>query len=103
MNDAAIGLIGGIAGTVIGCLGGIIGSYFSIRNTKGPRERAFMIKFCALTWLALLAFLAWLLLLPAPYKYLAWIPYGIGLPLGIRYCNRRLLDIRHSESAPRQC
>jgi hypothetical protein len=98
MNDATAGFIGGIAGAVIGCLGGMIGTYFSIKNTKGPRERAFMIKFCAATWAALLVFLAWLLFLPTPYKYLAWIPYGIGLPMGIRYCNRRQQEIRQSES-----
>ena len=97
MNDATVGLIGGIAGTIIGCLGGIIGTYFSIKNTKGPRERVFMIRFCAATWAALLVFLAWLLFLPTPYNYLAWIPYGIGLPMGIRYCNRRQQEIRQSE------
>jgi len=98
MNDATMGLIGGIAGTAIGCLGGIIGTYFSIKNTKSHRERVFMIKFCATAWLALMVFLAWLMFLPTPFKYLAWIPYGIGLPVGIRYCNRRLLEIRKSET-----
>jgi uncharacterized membrane-anchored protein len=98
MNDATVGLIGGIAGTIVGCLGGIIGTYFSIKKTNGPRERAFMIKFCAATWAALLVFLTWLLFLPTPYKYLAWIPYSIGLPMGIRYCNRRQQEIRQSES-----
>ena len=36
------GLIGGIAGGVIGIAGGLVGTYFSIKNTRGPRERAFV-------------------------------------------------------------
>jgi len=33
------GLIGGIIGGIIGVAGGIIGTYFSIKNTNGPKER----------------------------------------------------------------
>ena len=39
------GTIGGWVGTLVGggvgLLGGVIGTYFTIKNTKGPRERAF--------------------------------------------------------------
>ncbi len=38
------GLIGGIVGGIIGVAGGMIGTYFSIRNTKGPKERSVMVK-----------------------------------------------------------
>jgi len=37
-------LIGGIAGLVIGVIGGLIGTFASIRNTAGPQEKAFTIK-----------------------------------------------------------
>ena len=97
MDAATIGWIGGLAGAVIGLLGGVVGTYFSIKNTQGPRERAFMVKFSAGTWIAVLVFLAALMLLPSPYRFYAWIPYGIALPLGIRYCNRRQQDIRQQE------
>ena len=39
------GVIGGILGAVIGIGGGIIGTWCSIRNTRGPRERTFIIVF----------------------------------------------------------
>ena len=98
LTGSEIGLIGGIAGTVIGLAGGAFGTYCSIRNTRGPLERAFMIKASIVTWIALLVFLGLLLGLPSPYRFLMWIPYGIGLPLGIRYMNRRIQQIRTLDS-----
>ncbi len=97
MMDA--GMIGGIVGGAIGLAGGAIGTYFSIRNTNGPRERAFMIKASLIAWIAVTAFLAGLLLLPKPYNWFMWLPYGIALPLGIRWCNQRQQEIRTEEAA----
>lgn len=99
MNAGAYwGWIGGIAGAVIGVAGGIIGTYFSIKNTNGPRERAFMVKSAVVCWLAIVVFLGLLFVLPNPYRWLMWIPYSILLPLGIFYGNRRQQAIREEES-----
>jgi len=95
------GTLGGIIGGGIGLAGGIVGTYFSVRNTHGPRERSFMIKVSAIVWIVVTAFLAGLLLLPKPYNWLLWVPYGIALPLGIRWCNQRQLKIRAEEAADR--
>ncbi|RPI71770.1 MAG: hypothetical protein EHM45_23090 [Desulfobacteraceae bacterium] len=92
------GLVGGIIGGVIGLAGGAVGTYFSIKNTNGPRERAFMIKTSIITWVAIILFLGLMFLLPNPYRYLLWIPYGILLPLGIVYGNRVQQRIRKEES-----
>ncbi len=97
-TGAMWGWIGGIAGGLIGLAGGIAGTYFGIRNTGGPRERAFMIKVSAVCWGAILIFLGLLIALPNPYRWLTWIPYGILLPLGIVSCNRRQQAIRQEES-----
>ena len=64
------GWIGGIAGVAIGLIGGIIGTYFSIKNTSGPRERAFVIKACVVVWVGGGLFLAGMLALPDPYRHL---------------------------------
>ncbi len=96
------GLIGGIAGGLIGLTGGIIGTYFSIKNTGGPLERSFMIKAAFVCWTAGLIFLALLFLLPNPYRWFLWIPYGILLPLGVIYGNRKQQDIRTREARNRQ-
>jgi len=88
------GLLGGIIGGIAGVGGGAIGTYFSIKNTKGPLERAFVIKAAAVAWVAVIAFVALLLLLPRPYNYLPWIPYGILLPLGIVKFNKKQAELR---------
>ncbi len=95
------GTMGGIIGGGIGLAGGVVGTYFSIKNTNGSRERAFMIKVSAIAWVVVTAFLAGLLLLPKPYNWFMWLPYGIALPLGIRWCNQRQLKIRAEEAADR--
>ena len=95
-----LGLIGAVIGCVIGLAGGIIGTYFSIKNTNGPKERAFMVRASIIGWLAMGIFLALLLLLPNPYRFLMWIPYGVLLPLGIIFGNKRLAQIRAEESKP---
>jgi len=95
-----IGLIGGILGGVLGALGGVYGTWCSIRNTRGPRERAYMIRVSVIAWIALAIFLAGLLL-PDPHRLWMWVPYGILLPLGIHRVNRRLFEIRNDESSDR--
>jgi MFS family permease len=92
------GLIGAIVGCVLGLAGGIIGTYFSIKNTNGPKERAFMVRAAVIGWIAIGIFLALLLILPSPYRYFMWIPYGILLPIGIIFGNKRQAKIRAEES-----
>ena len=99
MNSGTMwGWIGGMVGSIIGLAGGIIGTYFSIKNTSGPRERAFMIKAAAGFWGAGIVFLTLLFLLPNPYRWFMWVPYGILLPLSIRYVNNNQQAIREAES-----
>jgi len=94
-----IGLIGGIAGGVLGLMGGIVGTYFSIKNTNGPREKAFMVKASIIGWFGILVFLVLMLLLPNPYRFLLWIPYGIILPIAIIRGNKMQAKIREEESS----
>ena len=89
-----LGLIGGIAGVIIGVAGGIIGTYFSIKNTNGPKERSFMVKTSVIFWIVGIIFITLLLALPSPYKWFMWLPYSVLLPVGIIYINKRLQQIR---------
>ena len=93
------GVIGGTIGAIVGIIGGIVGTYFSIKNTQSPAERAFMIKASIVVWVAITLFLVLMFLLPNPYRIWLWVPYGILLPLGIMKMNRRIAEIRESESA----
>ena len=87
----------GLIGGCIGVLGGVVGTYFSIHNTKTPAERHFMVRAAIWTWLGVSAFLAVLFILPVTWRWLAWPPYAIILPLAIRYMNRRQNAIRESD------
>lgn len=91
------GLIGGIIGGLIGLIGGIVGTYFSIKNTNSPKEKQFMIKVSIIFWVFSIIFITSLLLLPSPYKWFLWIPYGIFLPLGIVFINKRIAKIKQEE------
>jgi Ca2+/Na+ antiporter len=97
LTGPQIGYLGGIIGSIVGIAGGIIGTYCSIKNTRSPLERRFMIKASFMTWIALMIFLGLLFALPAPYRFLVWIPYGILLPIGIRYTNKRQREIQAGE------
>lgn len=92
------GLVGGLAGCLIGLVGGLIGTRASIRNTSGPRERAFVVRASIVFWSAGIVFLALLILLPTPWRFLMWIPFGILLPLGIIRWNRTQQRIRREEA-----
>jgi uncharacterized membrane protein required for colicin V production len=83
------GLIGGLVGSVIGLAGGLVGTWASIRNTRSPRERAFVVRFAIAIGIGITIFLVAMLLIPRPYNMLLWIPYAVALPLGIIAANRR--------------
>ena len=91
-----IGIIGAMVGSIIGIAGGIVGTYFSIKNTSGPRERAFMVRAAIIAWLSLAILFAVMFLLPNSRPWL-WILYGLLLPLAIRYGNKRQAAIRREE------
>ena len=93
------GLVGAIIGCILGIGGGVIGTYFSINNAKGPMEKAFMVKASIVTWIAIILFLVLMFLLPNPYRHMLWIPYGILLPWGIIKMNKKIAKIRETEHA----
>jgi len=96
-NKMNTGLIGGITGGIVGILGGIIGTYFSIKNTNGPKEKTFMIKISIISWTGITLFLVLMFLIPTPYNFYLWIPYGIILPLAIVKSNKTQAKIRQEE------
>jgi len=96
------GIAAGIIGAVIGIAGGAFGTYLSIKNTLGPRERQLMVRASIATWMGVTLFLLLLLLLPSPYRWFLWIPYVVVLPLAILSLNRKQKAIRTEEQRSRQ-
>jgi len=90
------GLMGGIAGSLIGVAGGLIGTYCSIKNTNGTRERSFVIRSAAACWVGVSLFIAAALLWRQGRVWM-FVAYGILLPLVIRYWNRKQMTIRREE------
>jgi hypothetical protein len=89
-----VGLVGGIAGGVLGVAGGIVGTYFSIRNTNGPKERTFAARAAAVCWLGTLTFLAGLFLASRGWQWTLWAAYLPSLFWFVRWANEGLDDAR---------
>ena len=68
------------------------------RNTRGPRERAFVARLSVACWALCLAFVAGMLLRPDPYRQLLWVPYTALLIVGVRAWNRTQEQIRREEA-----
>jgi hypothetical protein len=99
---------GGVIGSLGGVLGGVFGTYCSIRNTSGPRERAFMVKAAIWTWVFIAVVLGSMFgaryVLPDHYNLLAFLPMLLMVPalfIGIPMCNRRQAQIRAEEALGR--
>lgn len=101
MRPETVGLLGAIIGSVIGLLGGIAGAWFAIRNARGPRERAWVIRASLVAVVMVASFVAAMLLIPVPLRYWLWLPYAAILPLSIRAWNRKLSMIGQEESGGR--
>jgi uncharacterized membrane protein YfcA len=100
MTGESWGLIGGILGAILGVGGGLIGTYFSISRCRSPDERKFMIQTAVIGWLFMILFFVLLVMLPNPYRFLVWLPYGALLAWGIPYTNRRLKRIQDAQHQP---
>lgn len=93
-----VGLIGGIAGGVLGLAGGLFGAYRSIKYTKGPRERSFVIKVCVAVLLSCVLILGLLLIIPPAWNWCLFLPFfAVLFPLS-RHWNARQATIRNEEA-----
>jgi len=52
------GISGAVLGPIVGLLGGIFGTWMSIKNTSSARERRFMVKMSIACWIALVLLIA---------------------------------------------
>lgn len=62
-------------------VGGGWASWVNVRTARGPRERAFVIRICVVSWALILSMLGLMYLLAAPYRYAIMMFYFLGLPI----------------------
>lgn len=98
MDPVKIGLMGAVGGTLLGFLGGVYGTWNSLQQTNGPRERAFVVKMAALYWIVVPLFVVSVFVLPAPWNQYIWLPYGLWLTYTIRRSDRKQMAIREDEA-----
>lgn len=89
--------IGGILGSVLGILGGVVGTYFSIRSTNSRRERRFVVRAAILVWLAL-GLTALAVFYRPTLRAWAWVPISVMVVVGVPLGNRRQEMIRREEA-----
>jgi hypothetical protein len=87
------GLVGGIIGSVVGVLGGLVGTYFSIKNASRPKGRALMIRLAVVGWLWMAWMLAWIVVMPAPWRACAAL-WNLPLLFMIPRWNRSLAQLQ---------
>lgn len=93
------GVIGGLVGSLIGICGAVIGGYYSIRNTNGPKERKFMVRLTVIVAILVLMLLVVVFSVGNPRANWVMIPFfALVLPALIYFGNKRQRKIRAEES-----
>lgn len=84
--------IGPMAGTIIGLLGGIIGTYFSLRKANSKREKKWILTFAVGIVVAIAVFLHLFLTSSQQTKVILLLGYVVIYPIllfiGIKFINR---------------
>jgi hypothetical protein len=99
MNEELWAYLGGGLGAALGLAGGIYGVRASLKHSKSDAERRLVWRFSAAILVMIGLLMAGLLLVPAPYNLLTWIPYALVLVISIRYANRLQAELRAQQVA----
>ncbi|HCO26190.1 MAG TPA: hypothetical protein DIT97_25390 [Gimesia maris] len=102
MAPETIGLIGAVGGTLLGFLGGVIGTWNELRNAQGLQERAYLVKMSVLFWVVVPLFVVAVFLLPDPWNQYLWLPYGLWLTYTIRRSSIKQQALREAEAASQE-
>ena len=60
---------------------GGVASYRNIRDARGPKERSYVVRVCALSWGIILSMLVFAYLLPPPWLYVVVGAYFLTTPV----------------------
>jgi hypothetical protein len=96
MGRMNIGVIGGIAGSILGLAGGVAGAYRAYRRAKGPRERRFVV-WASTALLGCVALYLTALFLAPKVRAAVFMAYAVVLSITIISMNRRHGIIQREE------
>lgn len=88
-----------VVGSLIGVVGGLVGTLVSIKRAGGPNQRRVVVVIAAAIWLWLASFLLLLLVLPAVWRMVLWLPYLIALAVVIAVGSRWHARAREADEA----
>ena len=86
--------IGGLLGDTIGLIGGIHGTWSSLRHAKPGPEREFLKRAAVGAWALAILFVAGFFFVPHPWSSLLWILFGVLLFVAVIRLNRTHARIR---------
>ena len=81
---------------------GLLASFHNVRNSKGPKEKAYVLRVCVIFWVLILSLLALVYYLPAPYRYIATFAYFVACPVFVYKTSKTHQLIRIIEERERE-
>ena len=81
---------------------GLVASVHNVRNCKGPKEKAYVLRVCVAFWLLILSLLALVYYLPAPYRFVAAACYFVACPVFVYKTSKTHQLIRIVEERDRE-
>lgn len=98
MDGATMGIMGAAIGAIAGVVGGVVGTRASVKNTRTPGARAFMVRVATAIWIVIVAVMG-LLGLTVLGVLPTWTYWAVVAPLMcclgplIVWTNRRLAKL----------
>ena len=83
-------------------VGGTVGTVCTVQRARGSCERRLLLWICASLWLAAIVFVVGILSIPRPFGVLLWVPYGVGVPIGVSFFRGRLRHARANDGTTRR-
>ena len=94
-------VLGAWLGAACGIAGCLLGTYWAVMKTEGPRERLFLRRAAIAAWIGAALITLLIVVLNNPYSNLLWIAYAITLPLGVSIAGREQVRLREVDRAAR--
>jgi hypothetical protein len=86
-------MIPAIIGSCIGVLGGVIGTFYSIKRAKNQIQKKQTIILALILWLIIFICIGLFFIIPNPFKVTSFIPCWISLPFLIKWARKNNVDI----------